>query len=297
MSEFSDYLIRGLVTKKNFRFTFIETTATVAKGILTHNLDPVSALVFGRALTTTGLVAPLLEGDEKYSFRWNYKGRLNSVVTDVNSNSDLRGIISEHNLIQLVESEEEIYGLEGQVSVIKSCNGQILNSGMAKAGLLDVVDDIAFFFSTSDQLETEMTALIAFNSDPADPVGVSTGFMIQAMPDCDLKEFEVLRMNMKCSEFNDILVDTRIQEEKKLWKLMEVVLGKPYDTISDELQVKYTFAPSPSYTCNCSIDKMKLAVKTLGEDDIKTILDESGTININCEFCNTKYCFRRDEIN
>ena len=68
----TDFLIRGLLKKENFRFSFADTTCTVTKGVKIHDTDPVASKIFAEALTSAALLSPLLDGAEKYSIRWDY---------------------------------------------------------------------------------------------------------------------------------------------------------------------------------------------------------------------------------
>jgi molecular chaperone Hsp33 len=296
--ENSDFLIRGIIKPLKARFSFAETTSTVSRGILLHNTDPVSAYIFGRALTVAALSSPLLNEDEKYSLRWDYEGKLSTLVVDTDSECNVRGIPKEPNLMAIAETEEDVYGNEGKITLIKSKNGKILNSGTGKTALMDIVEDAAFFFSVSDQIETEMSVGISFNKDPENPVNICAGFMLQAMPECDLEEFEKVREELNKTTFYNILESKKIQEEKKLWKLLEILKGNQkgfsYDKINE--YASYEFASTPSYTCQCSQEKMKQAVKVLEEKDIEDIFKEKDELKIKCEFCKQEYSFKKSDF-
>jgi molecular chaperone Hsp33 len=296
--ENSDFLIRGTIKPLKARFSFAETTTTVNKGVVLHNVDPVSAYLFGRAMTVAALISPLLDKDEKYSLRWDYEGKLSTIVVDVDSECHARGIPKEPNLMAKAETEEEVYGNEGKITLIKSKDGKILNSGSGKTALMDIVEDAAFFFSVSDQIETEMSVGISFNKNPENPVNICAGFMLQAMPDCDLEEFEKVREKLNNSSFYNILESKKMQEEKKLWKLLELLFGNDgnfsYDKINE--YASYEFAHTPSYTCQCSREKMKQAVKVLEDKDIEDIFKEKDELKIKCEFCKQEYAFKKKDF-
>jgi len=297
-NSISDYLIRGTLKDLKARFVFTDIKTTVATGIKTHNTDPVSSFILGRALTTAALLSPLLEGTEKYSFRWEYSGLLSLVLADVNAKCDVRGIIKEPHLAAKAQTEDSIYGDTGKISVIKSDNGKILNSGYCKAALMEVVEDAAFFFSTSDQLETSMSVVIEFNPDPENPVKNAAGFMIQAMPECDLKIFQKHRDRLNTEEFKKILKTENISEEKKLWLLIKYILCMDENATENDVKaaITYQFSSSPSFTCSCSKEKMAGAVSTLSKKEIEEIFSTEDSIKINCEFCNTEYKISRSDV-
>jgi len=298
MGNKSDFLIRGVIGGLNIRFSFVETTATVTEAIIVHSADPLCALTFGKALTIGTLISPLLNGDEKYSIKWEYEGLLGSILVDVNSKCEVRGIPKETMIMDRVETNDELYGENGQITMIKADNGKILNSGTSAAGLLDIGDDISFYMATSDQLETEFLTSASFNPDPEHPVKMFAGLMIQALPDCDLEKFDELRSNIQLGNGINVLDAKDLPVEKKLWKLIETIVGEKisYSEIDEKYGVSYEFSNSPAYVCPCNRDKMKAAVMLLDKPELMEIFDNNEEPRITCQFCNTKYVFSKDEF-
>ena len=284
----TDYLLRGLIPSCNARVVLTETTATAEAGILTHNTDPVASHLFGRALTVAALTSPLLEGEEKYSLRWQYEGKIGTILCESDAHSHIRGLCSNSSLID-AESPEDLYGPAGLITVMKSENGAILNSGQAEAGLLDISGDIAFFFSTSDQIETEIKTVIGFTSSPESPVAISAGFMIQAMPECDLRQFDQIRKRMLKETFSDILSSTALSEEAKLKKIIRFITDG-----EDEFEL--FFADTPTFTCSCSRERMKAAVKLLKKEELDEVYKSNNKPEITCRFCKKTYSFSKDEL-
>ena len=291
----SDYLIRGIFRSINARFVFAETTGTVSRGVTIHDTDPVAAEILAGALTVGALVSALLNKGEKYSLRWDYPGKLSSIIVDVNADCDIRGIIKEPHLMNMIASEQEIYGeKDGFISIIKSEAGKILNSGKTRTAFSDAVADAGFFFSVSDQLETEFSTAIEFNPDPQNPVKRAGGFMIQAMPDCNLTEFEKYRKNICQPEFVDLLLE-RMPSEKKLWALAAAAAGES-EIFADKNQLSYDYGSSPGFRCNCSFEKMKMAMSVLDKNELVALFLENANPSIMCNFCRKEYRFSRKDF-
>ena len=45
------------------------------------------------------------------------------------------------------------------------------------------------------------------------------------------------------------------------------------------------------FSCPCSRNKVGKMLRTLGEQEIESILAEQGEVEVNCDFCNTRYAF------
>lgn len=294
-----DFLIRGLFKNLNIRFAFTETTNTVNEGILTHSCSPVAGELFGKALTVAALLNPLLNENEKYSIKWEYSGLISNILVDVTHLNEIRGVVAQPLLSVSRESFQELYGEDGIITMMKFEDSKILNSGTAKAAMLDICEDISFFMSTSDQLESEFSAYFKFKPDPESPVKIFSGIMLQEMPNVNLDKLEEFRHNLKSEKVAAIMQSSDLPSEEKLWKIVEALdnSGDLYSELKKRDKISYTFAPSPIYKCSCSVDKMKQAVMTLKKEEIKSILEKEGEIKITCHFCNKHYLFKKSDFN
>jgi molecular chaperone Hsp33 len=50
------------------------------------------------------------------------------------------------------------------------------------------------------------------------------------------------------------------------------------------------------FQCSCSRERTRNALSTLGATDILELLDEQGSITMECEFCNQGYRFERSDL-
>ena len=278
-----DYLLRGTMDELNVRFMLVDISNAVERGIKIHDTDPAASFVFAQALTTAALTAPLLEGSEKYTLRWEYGGAIGVLIAETTAEADIRGIPSNTRLSRAADIAE-LYGESGTISMMRSDGPKILNSGQAPAGLLDVPNDMAFFLSTSDQVETEIKVMVGFNPDPENPVAISAGFMVQALPGCDLRVFDELRSAMASENFKTALASKSAAEETKLRKLVKCLTG-------DAEAADFHFGSHPEYKCTCSREKMLAALKTLPKQELDEMLADNDTPKIKCNFCNTEYTF------
>ncbi|MEQ9565603.1 MAG: Hsp33 family molecular chaperone HslO, partial [Pseudomonadales bacterium] len=51
------------------------------------------------------------------------------------------------------------------------------------------------------------------------------------------------------------------------------------------------------FECTCSKERSANTLASLGETDVRTLLAEQGTIEIDCQFCHAKYRFNEPDIN
>ena len=54
-------------------------------------------------------------------------------------------------------------------------------------------------------------------------------------------------------------------------------------------------ARTPRFGCSCSRERVIEALQMLGRAEIESVIEEQGSINVSCEFCNRRYAFDADE--
>jgi molecular chaperone Hsp33 len=47
----------------------------------------------------------------------------------------------------------------------------------------------------------------------------------------------------------------------------------------------------PRFACSCSRERVGSMLKSLGRDEVDSILEEQGRVEIGCDFCGLKYHF------
>ena len=275
-----DQLIKGHFKGLDIAFTYAVTTKAANEIVLRHNCDPAAAHILGRAVTGALLAAAILPEAQRLNTCWKYKGILRTIVVDAGQDGTVRGFISPAQLNLEDDNPEKLYGDLGDLQVVTSQDGKILNSGTAPVSLHDVAGDLAYYFCISDQVETSLNAMIGFNPDPENPVRLCQGWMIQALPGTDLKRFDRIRRRMDVAAFRELLA----RETD-----CETLAGTLVTGESDFSSLHMETCPAPRFICPCSREKMAAVVRTLPIPDRMEIVKKGEPLAIRCQFCNHRY--------
>ena len=275
----NDQLAKGHFKGLNIAFSCAVTTQTVNEIVIRHDCDPVAAHILGRALTGALMSAAILPDHHRLNVCWKYKGTLRTIVADAGQDGTVRAFISPTELGG-AKDLAELYGDLGDLQAVVSENEKTLNSGTAPVSLQDAVKDLAFYHCVSDQVETGMAALIGFTSDPENPVNICQGWMIQALPDCDLELFERVRQRMDDPAFRDLL--SQAAEPEQAAALL--VADEP-----DFEGFHMEACSEPRFVCPCSKEKMNAVVRTLPIPERMEIVKKKEPLTIQCQFCNERY--------
>ena len=99
----------------------------------------------------------------------------------------------------------------------------------------------------------------------------------------------------------DVLSEVNLYEEKmRNFPAVSALLNEEH-TPEEILQmifedVKILDSQDLFFECDCSKEKMKNALMTVGKDEIQAMIDEDHGCEMTCQFCNSKYSFSEDEL-
>lgn len=139
-----------------------------------------------------------------------------------------------------------------------------------------IADTMAHYFAQSEQLKTDIQ-IFAKN-------GRAAGFFLQSLPDEAYKQ-EV--------SFEHAMTMARTLQPKELMNESPLtLLNKLYH--EDNIRV---FEPLPlQFGCDCSIERMGNAIRTMGRSEAEKVLEEHDAIEVTCEFCQNHFAFDRVQV-
>ena len=141
---------------------------------------------------------------------------------------------------------------------------------------------MTYYFATSEQVPTSVGLGVLMNKE--NTVRQAGGFIIQLMPFADDEVIDKLE-----EKINSISsVTTMLDEGMNPEDILNYVLGDMGLEITDKTP---TF-----YECNCSKEKVRKAIISIGKKDIMEMINDNKPIEVNCHFCNTNYEFTVEEL-
>ena len=116
--------------------------------------------------------------------------------------------------------------------------------------------------------------------------GCVTGLLLQRLPSADLAS------------------EVTLQAEEEAWHsivtLADTVTDEELATLRPEEMLRRLFAEYPcrlyparelSFRCSCSREKSDRTLRVLEADDLQSLLEELGRIDVDCEFCGARYSY------
>jgi len=210
---------------------------------------------------------------------------LRTLVVDAGQDGTVRAFISPPHLSIYGDAHDALYGEVGEMQVIVSeKDGTIANSGTTPISLHDVVNDLAYHYCISDQIETGMSAMIGFAPDTEHPVKLCQGWMIQAMPNTDLERFDRIRRRMDEPGFRELLSHDSAAEGY-FEQIAQTLVGSEAGFGGTHMET----CPAPRFQCTCNREKMAAIVRSLPIPERMALVKKDEPVGIQCQFCNERY--------
>jgi molecular chaperone Hsp33 len=176
----------------------------------------------------------------------------------------------------------------GTLSFVKVVGEGDPQTGMTEIVSGEIAEDIATYFALSEQVPTLLSLGVRVDRDYS--CLAAGGVLIQLMPFPDEDTVNQIERNAPLLSGISSYFERGLSNEEILDIAME---GIPYD-IFDTLEVEYK--------CDCSRERMKKKILSVGANEISKMLDEQEEegkpreLTAICRFCNSEYTYTEKEL-
>lgn len=284
-----DKIIRCLAHNGKVNVRCINSTNMVEEARKLHDLSPTATAALGRLLTITSLLGKEMK-DEKGTITTQIKGNgpIGNMTVVADNEGNVKGYVSNPYVdIPLNEKNGKLnvgkaVGNEGMVYIIKDIGLKEPYVGMTPIISGEIAEDFTNYFATSEQTPTVVALGVLVDKNG---VKVAGGYLITLMPDASEEEIVKIEEALK----NADSISKMLDDGKELVEIAEEVTG-------DKNLMYFEDDKVPQYICNCSKEKMERNLITIGENELKDIIETDKKAELICHFCNKKYEFSLEEL-
>lgn len=264
---FEDFSVRG---------EFVTINKIYQAILKNHNYpEPVKQLL-GELLVVTCLLIATLKFEGNITVQLHGDGPLNLAVINGNNHQQMRGIARVKENINAESTLKEMIGNGHMIITIAPNKGKHYQNivVLEKETLSECIED---YFRQSEQLPTKL--FIRVKKDNKNRL--AAGILLQILPSAKghINGFEHLAILTKTVKTEELL---ELSTEKMLHRLYHQETIRLFD------EKPITF------NCSCSHKRCAASLMTLSKDEINTILNKNGHIDLLCDYCGKHYIF--DEI-
>ncbi len=282
----ADHIERVISEAGNFYGVACTTTTLVAEACRRHDVGPTAATALGRALTGAALLAAILKDDQSVLLKFEGNGPLRKIITEAGSAGWVRGYVANpHADVPLNKGRIDVaagLGRVGFLTVTKDIGCNTKYPGTIQLYTSEIGEDLAYYLAQSEQ--TPSTIALAIRLDKDGTIVAAGGFLIQSLPPADTQL--LLQIEQKIAALPPL--STLLCEGKGPGDILSLVFA--------DIPHRKTGSGNLYYQCSCDHSKMQSALFSLGEHDIRDLMEREGGVEVRCEFCRQSYMFGKPEL-
>ena len=284
-----DKIQKFLAYNGKINITCVETTNLVEEARKLHDLSPVATATLGRVLTMGALMASGFKSQEdSVTLQIRANGPIGGVTVTAEADGRVRGYVANPQVeVPLREDGKlnvgEAVGNDGFLYVIKDIGLKEPYIGMSKLVSVEIAEDFANYYYTSEQKNTAVALGVLVNKDGVKKAG---GFIVSSLPDATEDELFILENRLK----EAMPISKMLEENMSLLEIAKDITG------DINIQVLNQEEKEPRYECSCSKEKMARGLQTIGKEELEKIIEEDKKAETICQFCNKKYEFNEQEL-
>jgi molecular chaperone Hsp33 len=266
----ADTLQRFLFDDTDVRGELVHLDASW-RAVLERHLYPATVLsLLGEALAATVLLTGTLKFAGALIVQVQGAGPLRTLVAQATHGRTIRGLARWEGEVPAGDLTQ-VFG-PGRLVLTLEPEGGERYQGVVPLEGASLAHALEGYFGASEQIATRLW--LAATPERA------VGLMLQQLPGHSAEGDDWIRVVT--------LADT-LSPAELIDLSSETLLHRLFHEESLRL-----FEPEPvAFRCSCSRGRIEETLRTLGQDEVESILEDQGVIEVNCEFCNRAYQWDR----
>ncbi|TCL69356.1 molecular chaperone Hsp33 [Hydrogenispora ethanolica] len=281
----TDSLMIATTANDMVRIYTVSTTGVVEEARRIHQTWPTATAALGRVLTGTLMMGVMSDTLKRLTVQFAGEGPLGKIIGVSNQPGTVKGYL-ENPQVDLDLNPLGKFDIAkavgpGTLTVIKDHGLKNPYNGVVPIQSGEIGEDLAYYFTKSEQIPSAvgLGVLVA----PDGQVQAAGGFIVQLLPGCP----DAVAMSLEETLRYIPAVTTILNSGETSAQLARrFAIGSL--KILAEMPVKYY--------CDCSGERFRGPLLSLGRQELEKIIQEQGNIEVQCQFCNQKYTYSAAEL-
>ncbi len=286
-------ILRAMTRDGSARVLVINSTEMINGMIKIHKTSPTCTAALGRTVTAASMVGTMLpEAGDTVTMSFSGNGEAGKIIAV----ADYYGNVKSYIQNPLANPPKKPNGKldvsaavgAGTFSVVKDVGGLEPQLGTTEIVSGEIAEDIASYFAISEQIPTLLSLGVLVDRDYS--CLAAGGVLVQVLPFPDDATVDLIERNAADLSNISRLFEKGLDNKAVLDITMRDI---PYD-IFDTIEVEYK--------CDCSGERMRKKILSLGKEEVKKLLDEQEAegkpreLTAICRFCNSEYTYSEKDL-
>ena len=281
-------LVRAMTADGFVKAVAVTTTDIVERARNIHKTLPTATAALGRLLTAASMMGNMQKVDNgSITLQVKGGGPLGTVLAVADAEGNVRGYV-QHPQVSLLEKYRgkldvgAAVGTDGMLTVIRDLQMKEPYVGSVELVSGEIAEDITEYFVQSEQTPTACALGVLVDTDQS--VRAAGGYIIQLLPGAPDEVIDKIEAGIRKTGAVTGMLDQGLTARELLERVLEGM----------DLEILET--TPVAYKCYCTRDRVTATLISLGKKELRQIVDEGETIHIECQFCDTIYDFKPEEI-
>jgi len=282
-----DTLVRAIAADAQIRAFAVTTTDMVEHARCAHNTSPVVSAALGRLLTGAVMMGSMLKSeDDLLTLQIDGDGPVGGLVVTADGKGNVKGYAKNPQAMRPANAQGklDVGGLigNGYLTVIKDMGLKEAYSSKIELVTGEIGDDLTTYFVESEQTPSVVGLGVLMNKN--NTVSCAGGFIIQLLPFATDEVIDKLEEKLSLIKSVTSMIDQGMGPEE----MLDFILGDMGLEITSKMPV--------SFKCNCSRNRVERVLISMGKKQLEELANDGEEIELNCQFCSSKYNFSPQEI-
>ena len=282
-----DKIIRATAAEGFVKMAVVDARGAVERARTIHACSPTVAAALGRTLCAASLLGDAMKEEKgSLTIRINGGGPIGSVVAVSDSSGNVRGYVENPQLHLPLRGDGKLdvggaVGRDGMLTVSRDLGLKEPYIGSTALVSGEIAEDLTAYLTESEQVPSACALGVLVDTDRS--VKAAGGFIVQLMPGAD----EALIAKLEDNIFMMDQLTTILDEDGAEMVFKQVLKGLEYHLVSEK---------EIEYRCYCSRERVEEAIRSIGPEELASIIAEGKDISVSCQFCDKVYRFTSEEL-
>ena len=283
----SDYMIRATAADKQIRAFAITSRELTEEARKRHNSSPIVTAAMGRLMSGAVMMGSMMKGEKDLlTIQVKGDGPMRGLTVTADAKGNVKGYpyVPDVVLPANAMGKLDVGGAigSGSMNVIKDMGLKEPYIGQIALQTGEIADDLTYYFAVSEQVPSSVGLGVLMSKE--NTVAQAGGFIIQLMP--FTKDETIDKLEKKLAEVTS--VTALLAQGYTPEMILDKLLGEFGLEITDKMPVQFH--------CDCSKERVEKAIASISKEELQSIIEDGEPIEVNCDFCNTKYKFDINEL-
>jgi len=287
-----DLIYRVMSANQEVSVITVVGTKVVAEAVNRHKTAPTATAALGRSMLSAILLGTFKGDDETTQVTFKGDGPIGQIIAISDNTGQVKGLVSNPNADPPLRPDGKLNvgGAVGRgVLTVSRAHPEWKApfNGMVNITTGEIAEDIAVYLQESEQVNSAIAVGVSLDRDLN--VRSAGGYMVQVLPFASDETIAALEASIpSLPSTTDMIADGVGAKE-----MAERVLGSLGSLPEVATESVPRYGP-------CDVGELRVrmmrALASMGKDEIQSIIEEQGKVEVTCEFCKDAVTFTEADL-